>query len=594
MKLNLFLPAAQQNERPPARLASTMRRAVGWLGPGWRAAPLRRVAQLLTLGLFLILLFHLAWPLDSSGSTRLLEGRETIGVERFLQMDPLASLASALSARTWTVALAIGVVVMLAGLIMPRVFCSHICPLGTMIDLFDASLGRWTRRHHLRQGQWWTHLRYAILASVAVGAVVGLSLAGLVAAMPLVTRGLVYAVGPVQLGLLHGWESVPPMTASQWAAAALMLGVLLLGLLGRRFWCRCLCPTGALMGLAASWLRISDRKVSSSCINCDKCRRTCSFGAINNDYSTRPAACTFCQDCGGVCPVGAIAFVGRWDNADQKQLREPVAANNTRADLQLSRRSMLAGTAAGIAAVALRGVPVLGWRIGQSGDIHLVRPPGSLPESEFLALCVRCGNCVQACPSKVLRPIGASAGLESAWTPQAVANWAGCRQDCNNCGQACPTGAIRNLPLEEKRAARMGRAVVDEATCLPASGRQECGLCVTRCAQAGYDAIEFRQVHVELDEYDMPVEGTGFQAPLVLPEKCVGCGQCQAICHQVNRRELRLLKASAIVVQAGPGNEDRLSHGSYLALRQAEQQAREAERQNIDVSYPLDIPDLPD
>ena len=91
----------------------------------------------------------------------------------------------------------------------------------------------------------------------------------------------------------------------------------------------------------------------------------------------------------------------------------------------------------------------------------------------------------------------------AAWTisgrPQVVADWSGCEPSCSNCGQVCPTGAIRALPLEEKRVARMGLAVVNQQTCLPYAGREACQLCVDECRLAGYDAFEFMRVGTELD-----------------------------------------------------------------------------------------------
>lgn len=160
--------------------------------------------------------------------------------------------------------------------------------------------------------------------------------------------------------------------------------------------------------------------------------------------------------------------------------------------------------------------------------------------------------------------MGFERGLESVWTPKVQADWAGCDSSCNACGQVCPTGAIRALPLEEKRAARMGLAIVDETTCLPYANREACQLCVDECIAAGYDAIEFTRVHTEVDDDGNPVEGSGFVAPVVLPDKCVGCGLCQTRCYGINGEIKKLLKKSAIVVEAGEGKEDRMHTGSYL------------------------------
>jgi MauM/NapG family ferredoxin protein len=209
-----------------------------------------------------------------------------------------------------------------------------------------------------------------------------------------------------------------------------------------------------------------------------------------------------------------------------------------------------------------------------------VRPPGSVPEQEFLQLCIRCGECFKACPNDVLQPLGFQQGLEGLWTPHVNADWAGCESSCNACTQVCPTGAIRALPLEEKKAARMGLAVVNERTCLPYAGREACQLCVDECVAAGYHAIEFIRVGTQADDLGNPIEGSGFLAPVVLPEKCVGCGLCQTRCYGINVAEKHLLRGSAIVIEGGEGKEDRLLTGSYIALRAAESSAREDAQRN--------------
>jgi NAD-dependent dihydropyrimidine dehydrogenase PreA subunit len=189
-----------------------------------------------------------------------------------------------------------------------------------------------------------------------------------------------------------------------------------------------------------------------------------------------------------------------------------------------------------------------------------------VPEQSFRRLCVRCGECFKVCPNNVLQPAGFELGLDGLWTPKVVPDWAGCRATCNNCGQVCPTGAIRPLHIEEKRAARIGLASVNKKTCLPYARREDCRLCVDECAAAGYNAIEFVRVGGALDGRGTPVEGSGYLAPVVLEDKCVGCGLCQTSCHSVNVKGKKLLGESAIVVSAGPGKEDRISGGSYRDL----------------------------
>jgi NAD-dependent dihydropyrimidine dehydrogenase PreA subunit len=262
-----------------------------------------------------------------------------------------------------------------------------------------------------------------------------------------------------------------------------------------------------------------------------------------------------------VCPTHSIKFVDRWERKDLKAEEAPPDGRPT-------RRGFLTGALAGSALGA--GIPAA-W--GMPGKPLPVRPPGSLPEKDFLAACIRCGECFQACPNDVLQPMGFEQGLEGLWTPRVAANWAGCETTCTNCGQVCPTGAIRALPIEEKRVARMGLAIVQPG-CLPLAGREACQLCVDECNAAGYKAIEFMRVHPKLDEQGLPIDGSGFAAPSLIADKCVGCGLCQTRCYQINVKEKKLLDSVAIVIEAGEGREDRIASGSYLALRADERRAR--------------------
>ena len=135
--------------------------------------------------------------------------------------------------------------------------------------------------------------------------------------------------------------------------------------------------------------------------------------------------------------------------------------------------------------------------------------------------------------------------------------------------------------MDEKRVARMGLAVIDPKTCLPHAGREACQLCVDECRLAGYDAFEFLRMGTELDVFGEPIEGSGFLAPTVRAERCVGCGLCQTRCYRINVKSKRLLTASAVVVEAGAGKQDRLRTGSYIELRQAEQREQDAAQRKL-------------
>jgi ferredoxin len=570
MRLHLFLT----KDPGPNRLWKTLR----WLGPSWSASPVRRVFQTLCLAVFLWLLFSVCWPYGDRDMGQAFAHKERIDAEIFLVLDPLVSMSVALAARQWVWSLTGVAVILGVCLIFPRGFCAYVCPLGTLLDVLGWALGRKVSRDQRRSPGWWAHVKYILLGTVLMSAVFGVVLSGFVAAIPVLTRAMVFALDPVQTGILRGWHQVPAISVAQYVSISLFLGILALSLVETRFWCKYLCPTGAVFSIA-NLLRISERKVATSCIQCGQCLKVCDFAAIRDNYATRHCNCSFCQTCAGVCPVGAIEFSGRWN-----QKGDVVTGQGDGA--VVSRRSLMSGI--GCVAAMGTGIPLV---IGQTkSQTPVVRAPGSVPETAFLKLCIRCGQCLKVCPNHVLQSMGVEHGLNALWTPKVVADWSGCEPTCNNCGQACPTGAIRALVIEEKRAARMALAVVDQHRCLPHAGVGDCRLCADECAAAGYDAIEFLRVGAAMDASGEPVRDSGFLAPVVLADNCVGCGLCQMRCRGINVKDRHLLKDSAICLQAGPGREDRLFTGSYRTLQQARRKARQK-----DMPQPTEADDyLPD
>jgi ferredoxin len=132
------------------------------------------------------------------------------------------------------------------------------------------------------------------------------------------------------------------------------------------------------------------------------------------------------------------------------------------------------------------------------------------------------------------------------------------------------------LPLEEKQSTRIGLAIVDRESCLPFAQKAACQLCVEACKRAGYGAIEFVRVGTEVDATGKPIADTGFLAPAVRADRCVGCGLCQTRCHSVNVRQQSFLTRSAILIEAGARREDRVRNGSRHTPEQAGAERRKA------------------
>lgn len=510
-----------------------------------RSAPLRRLIQILCLLLFLDAFFRICWPYSDRFASTTFSDKESFPVETFLLIDPLVGLSTALAGKVFNWATLWWLVGILAFcIIIPRAFCGYFCPLGTLIDAFDWLIGRHFRKWHVKDNptdlakpRAWVHLKYYVLAGVLITSLGGVLTSGFVSAIPVLTRGLLFSGGRLQLGIMKGESQLRPVDSTYYVSLALFVAVFLLSLKGRRFWCRYACPSGALLSVF-NFFRVGERKVESSCINCNKCVEICPFDAIQEDFTTRTSDCTYCQTCGGVCPTEAIKFVSRWNTVELKIFDDP--PNQPR---PVSRRGFVAAGVTGTALAALaRGASATGLARGNDDPEKPIRPPGSVPEEKFLDLCIRCGECFKVCPGPVLHPAGLEWGLESLWTPVANPEHAGCHQDCNFCTQVCPTGAIQPLDLSVKRETHMGLAVVNTETCLPYRDkeREDCDLCFRECEQAGYHAIEMQPLKLPVDRDELEAQGfSDFEidemstilAPVVAADKCVGCGICTYRCH---------------------------------------------------------------
>jgi ferredoxin len=155
----------------------------------------------------------------------------------------------------------------------------------------------------------------------------------------------------------------------------------------------------------------------------------------------------------------------------------------------LTRREFLVASVSGIAAIPMLRI---GGRPGPYWNPRLVRPPGSLPEGQFLSRCIKCGQCMRICPTNVIHPAGLAAGLEGLWTP--VLNFrigtSGCQHNCIACGNLCPTAAIRPISVEERQGIdryavrgpiKIGTAFVDRGRCLPWAMDRPCIVCQENC-----------------------------------------------------------------------------------------------------------------
>ncbi len=454
---------------------------------------IRRTVQLAALLFFAWLIYQSRWVPGGH-----------VAPPAFLRLDSLVVLTALLSRGPVVLKYLLpGIVLLVLTAVFGRFFCGWLCPLGTCIDISDSIFFR--RRGGQRPAQARPRWKYYVLAAVLVAAVLGAQIGWLVDPIPLLTRTAATVIYPLSLGAYNLFIN---------RAGPLLhhFGIYLYP--ARRMWCRSFCPLGALLALVGRF-GIWKRYVTEQCTGCGLCSRVCKMGAIPADRcnQTDTAECILCYDC-ATCPQPGAMRIGL-------HLRMSGGANPA---TDISRRAFVSALGAGVAygllvRLGLRRAPV---------HPKLIRPPGAnirdaagnlrrMTEAEFRELCVRCGNCMRACPTGGLQPAITQAGLDGAFTPVLVPAIGFCEQQCNACSQVCPTGALRPHTVEEKSRIKLGLAVIDRDRCLSWQKGSEYLLCLVCVEHCSYQAVVARKHRGQL-------------RPFVLSDVCVGCGQCEFNC----------------------------------------------------------------
>lgn len=503
----------------------------------------RKVVQYLAFSIFIYLLLFLD-PLterDFQGNI-------------FLRMSPLSAIGAMMAAKTFILKYWPALLVLFLTIPFGRFFCAWVCPLGTTIDITDRLFAglRKKSQKSLYDGR---RFKYYLLAFLLIGLLFGLQCASWFDPLSIATSVYAISIHPYIINLINGFfgylSAIPligyPFTlihkfiqeilfayhAPFFRAHGILLMVFVLiiiaGMVFRRYWCRNICPMGAILALLSDWT-IFKRTVSSSCTSCGLCVESCGMGAIEGDgYGTKAGECILCMTCQKVCPENSVTFGAK----------QPV---KQRCEVDLSKRAFLI---TGLTSTVM--TPFLKLNYTKSinkGKTSIIRPPGAVDEKDFLALCIRCGECMKVCKTNGLHPVLLEAGIEGVWTPKLIPRIGYCDYGCVLCTRVCPSGAIRRLPLEEKREVALGKARIDHNRCIPWVGYARlpelekewqdfnCGVCEEVCP-VPTKAIYFN-TYVDAQQREI-------RRPFVREDICVGCGFCEKVCP--------VLGTSAIVVE---------------------------------------------
>ena len=482
----------------------------------------RRIGQSLFLLIFLVLFVKT----DYAGQDEL-----AWAVNLLFRIDPFLAAAAMLAGKTVIALMLPALVTVGLTLVFGRFFCGWICPMGTLIDISRRLLGPKGIVAEPGQRQW----KYYLLFFLLTAACFGLPLAGYLDPFSLLVRGLTFAVHPAldhATTTLFTWtyQQAPawvntlteplyallkkyllPFGGKVYALSVfsllLLLVVLGLSCLENRFFCRKVCPLGALLALCSRFSLFGLAGGTAACGKCRQCRTVCRMGAIDETRSITAAECTLCLDCLTHCPQARFRYGWRG-----------LASGG---QINLGRRALVTSLAAG----ALTPLALPSRPLARRAEPRLIRPPGAQAEAAFLNSCVRCGECMKVCIGNALHATWLEAGLEGVFTPRLLGRIGYCEYNCTLCGQVCPTGALRKLSKTEKQATVIGRAYFDKNRCLPYANGVPCIVCEEHCPTPD-KAIKSREAQV----LNAKGELVTLLQPYVIDALCIGCGICENRC----------------------------------------------------------------
>ena len=418
-------------------------------------------------------------------------------------------------------------------LIFGRMYCSVICPLGVVQDLFGW-LGKKQRKNRYGYSPEKSWLRYTVLAVFIVGLIIGFApvttlLAPYSAYGRIVNslfRPLYNLLGNGLAALDARYEWYLFSDTEIWLRSVTTFVVALLTLLvlavlswrNGRTYCNTVCPVGTVLSLFARFSLLRVELDKSKCKNCSLCEKNCKAAAIDFragtvDYSR----CVVCGDCLDKCKHDALHYSLRQLKANATQ--GPAADHPASPE----RRAILTGAAVaiGTAAMAQAKIKVDGG-LAEIEDKQVpnrqtpVTPPGSISARNMQRHCTACQLCVSACKNNVLRP---STDPLHLMQPVMSFERGYCRPECTDCSQVCPTGAIRPVTVEDKTAIHVGHAVWIAENCVPVAKGDQCGACARHCPADAIQMVDYTTA-----------DGRTVQVPAIDNERCIGCGKCEYLC----------------------------------------------------------------
>ena len=430
--------------------------------------------------------------------------------------------------------LAVVAVLLLLTLLLGRVYCSVICPMGVMQDIISWIHGRSAKKNRFRFSyspamNW---LRYGMLVLFIIMLLAGMhSLVALLAPYSAYGRIASNLIAPLyQWGNnLLAWfaeraDSYAFYSTDVWiksgasfAIAALTFAVIgILAWKNGRTWCNTICPVGTILGFVSRFSIFAPVIDTEKCRNCGLCGRQCKSSCINmKEHEIDYSRCVACMDCLEACKEGAIHYAYRYGKKTAGTTDRPTADKGRRAFMT---SAVLAASAATLKAQEIKmdgGLAEIERAQKPERKTPLV-PAGALSLKHFSQHCTACQLCISNCPNGVLRP---STSLLTLMQPEMSYERGYCRPECTTCSNICPAGAIRPITVEEKSSIQIGHAVVNLDNCVVNTDGVSCGNCARHCPAGAIKLVRKN-----------PDDKESLRIPVVDKERCIGCGACENLC----------------------------------------------------------------
>ncbi len=421
------------------------------------------------------------------------------------------------------------VVVVMLTLLFGRVYCSTICPLGTLQDVIGFAARKRQGRRRFQYSAPHTLLRYAVFALTVISLLLG---SGFLLNLldPFSTFGRIFSnlVRPVVLLVNNAaatllnqvgvhflyqvqWAVIAPLSAG--VAVVFLFLITWLAAKHGRLYCNTGCPVGTLLGLFS---RISLFQIdidTDLCNGCRLCESVCKARCIDSrNKQVDISRCVACFNCFAVCRKNGLRF---------KRMGRRRLSGKTP---ELERRGFILNSAVWVLGIA--GIADQTKQIIESRPTTIpvrvtspTSPPGSSSIAHFTATCTACHLCVSACPSRVLVPSFLEFGLLGMMQPRMNYHTGYCNYDCTACMEVCPSGAILPIGLEKKKLTQLGVAKFIKENCVVYTDNTNCGACSEHCPTKA----------VQMVPYANPVNRR-LVIPEVRAEICIGCGGCEHAC----------------------------------------------------------------